>query len=168
MPHHLLCSYFETSAAINGLDIVGLEKKRPSLLEACDLFAIPHMPTDTRHMRDLILSKSEYNEDEWREIDDYIRDDVLLTIPLLTDFAPTIDVPRGVVPRSLCQGGRRHGAARNPDQYRYAHELATELAGAADALHPARRSFRPLRRMDHSRRIGSKLWLRPRVGLATD
>lgn len=41
MPRHLLCSYFETAAAINGLDIVGLEKKRPKLLEACDLFQHP-------------------------------------------------------------------------------------------------------------------------------
>ena len=49
MPRNLLCSYFETCAAINGLDIVGLEKKRPRLLEACDLFAIPHMPQDTRN-----------------------------------------------------------------------------------------------------------------------
>ena len=48
IPRHLMCSYFETSAAINGLDIVGLEEKRPSLLEACDLFAIPHMPKDAQ------------------------------------------------------------------------------------------------------------------------
>ena len=54
MPRHLLCIYFETSAAINGLEIVGLEKKRPSLLEACDLFAIHHMPKNhKKHVRDL-------------------------------------------------------------------------------------------------------------------
>ena len=94
MPRHLLCSYFETSAAINGLDIVGLEKKRPSLLEACDLFAIPHMPKDhKKHVRDLILNNETYSDEQWREIADYNRDDVLLTIPLLEAIAPTIDVP---------------------------------------------------------------------------
>src|SRR5215510_3177410 len=41
-PRHVLCTYFETSAAINGLEIDGLEMKRPSLLETCDLFDIPH------------------------------------------------------------------------------------------------------------------------------
>src|SRR5262245_6024986 len=46
VPRHLLCSYFETAAAINGLDIVGLEEKRPSLLETCDLFGMEHMPKD--------------------------------------------------------------------------------------------------------------------------
>ena len=94
MPRHLLCSYFETSAAINGLDIVGLEEKRPSLLEACDLFAIPHMPKDhKKHVRDLILNNESYSDEQWREIADYNRDDVLLTIPLLEAIAPTIDVP---------------------------------------------------------------------------
>src|SRR5262245_46664114 len=37
-PRNLLCTYLETYAAINGLDIQGLTTKRPSLLEACDLF----------------------------------------------------------------------------------------------------------------------------------
>lgn len=94
MPRHLLCSYFETSAAINGLNITGLEEKRPSLLEACDLFAIPHMPKDhKRNVRDLILGHDSYSDDQWREIADYNRDDVLLTIPLLEAIAPAIDVP---------------------------------------------------------------------------
>jgi DNA polymerase family A len=94
MPRHLMCSYFETSAAINGLDIVGLEEKRPGLLEACDLFAIPHMPKDhKKHLRDLILNNEIYSDEQWHEIADYNRDDVLLTIPLLEAIAPTIDVP---------------------------------------------------------------------------
>ena len=94
MPRHLLCSYFETAAAINGLDIVGLEEKRPGLLEACDLFAIPHMPKDhKKHLRDLILNNETYSDEQWHEIADYNRDDVLLTIPLLEAIAPTIDVP---------------------------------------------------------------------------
>ena len=94
MPRHLLCSYFETAAAINGLDIIGLEEKRPGLLEACDLFTIPHMPKDhKKHLRDLILNNETYSDEQWRDIADYNRDDVLLTIPLLEAIAPTIDVP---------------------------------------------------------------------------
>ena len=94
LPRHVLCSYFETSAAINGLDIVGLEKKRPSLLETCDLFGIPHMSKEHKaHVRDLILNNTEYTEEQWCEIEDYNRDDVLLDIPLLKALAPTIDMP---------------------------------------------------------------------------
>ena len=37
-------AYFETYAAINGLDIEGLRKSGRASLEACDLFGIPHMP----------------------------------------------------------------------------------------------------------------------------
>jgi DNA polymerase-1 len=93
-PANVLCTYVETSAAINGLSIDGLEQKRPSLLEACDLFHIPHM--DTQHksqMRELILTKSNYTEDEWRAIEDYNQQDVLLDMPLLRALTPMIDVP---------------------------------------------------------------------------
>ena len=94
MPRHVLCTYFETCAAINGLDIVGLTKKRPSLLEACDLFDIPHMGKEHKaHVRDLILNNTEYTEEQWREIDAYNQDDVLLDTPLLKAIAPTIDMP---------------------------------------------------------------------------
>src|SRR5262245_51302600 len=94
MPRNVLCAYVETSAAINGLDIVGLAKKRPKLLEACDLFGISHMPAERKaHMIDLIVNNSEHTEQQWREIEDYNRDDVLLTIPLLETLAPTIDLP---------------------------------------------------------------------------
>jgi hypothetical protein len=93
-PCNILCTYTETSAAINGLDIQGLEMKRPKLLEACELFGILHMSAQHKAaMRDLILSKTEYSEDEWRQIEDYNRDDVLLDIPLLAALAPTIDLP---------------------------------------------------------------------------
>src|SRR5262245_37879218 len=92
-PHHVLCTYFETAAAINGLDIDGLETKRPSLLEICDLFGIEHMPKDYKvHVRELILTHNYYSEDMWRTIEDYNRDDVLLSIPLLEALASTIDV----------------------------------------------------------------------------
>jgi len=94
LPRHVLCSYFETAAAINGLDIVGLDKKRPSLLEACDLFNIPHMSKEHKaHVRDIILNNTEYTEEQWREIEDYNRDDVPLDILLLKAIAPTIDLP---------------------------------------------------------------------------
>jgi hypothetical protein len=93
MPRRALCLYFETAAAVNGLDIVGLEKKRPSLLEACDLFDIPHMAKEHKaEVRDLILSKTEYSEDEWRAIEDYNGEDVFLGVPLLEALAPTIDL----------------------------------------------------------------------------
>jgi DNA polymerase I len=93
-PHHVLCTYFETSAAINGLDIDGLTMKRPKLLEACDLFDIPHMAAAHKvHMIDLIINNTDYSEEQWVEIEDYNRADVLLNIPLLEALAPTIDLP---------------------------------------------------------------------------
>jgi DNA polymerase-1 len=94
LPRHALCTYFETAAAINGLDLVGLENKRPSLLEACDLFGIPHMSKEHKaHVRDLILSKTEYTDDDWNEIIYYNAEDVLLNIPLFEALVPTIDLP---------------------------------------------------------------------------
>jgi len=93
-PRNVLCTYIETSAAINGLDIEGLTEKRPKLIEACNLFDIPHMSGQHKtEMRDLILSKTNYSEEEWCSIEDYNRDDVLLDIPLSTALAPTIDLP---------------------------------------------------------------------------
>jgi DNA polymerase-1 len=93
-PTNVLCTYVETSAAINGLAIDGLEQKRPSLLETCDLFNIPHMAAQHKaEMRELILTKSDYSEDEWHAIEDYNKDDVLLDMPLLRALAPTVDMP---------------------------------------------------------------------------
>jgi DNA polymerase family A len=93
-PNNVLCTYTETSAAINGLDIDGLTDKRPSLIEACELFGIPHMDKERKtRMRDLILSKTEYTEEEWRDIELYNRDDVLVNIPLLEAIATTVDMP---------------------------------------------------------------------------
>jgi DNA polymerase family A len=93
-PRHVLCTYFETSAAINGLDIDGLTMKRPKLLEACDLFGITHMSAVYKEgMINLIINNSDYTEEEWLSIEDYNRADVLLNIPLLEALAPTIDLP---------------------------------------------------------------------------
>ena len=93
-PRNVLCTYFETSAQINGLDIVGLGLKRPSLLEACELFDIPHMEKEHKaHVRDIILNNTDYTEEQWQEIADYNRDDGLHDIPLFAALAPNIDVP---------------------------------------------------------------------------
>jgi DNA polymerase family A len=95
LPRNLLCTYFETCAAINGLDISGLTEKRPGLLAACDLFGILHSMTAEYkdRMRDLILNNTDYTEAQWREIADYNRDDVLHSMPLFRALAPTIDLP---------------------------------------------------------------------------
>jgi hypothetical protein len=93
-PRRALCLYFETAAQINGLDIVGLKKKRPSLLEACDLFGIPHMEVAHKEkMRDLILSNVNYTENQWRDIEAYNRWDVLLGILLLEALASALASP---------------------------------------------------------------------------
>jgi DNA polymerase I len=94
-PRNVLCTYSETSAQINGMDIDGLTEKRPNLLEACDLFDIPHRMTAEHkaRMRDLILNHTDYTEEQWREIEDYNRADVLLDIPLLEALAPQINLP---------------------------------------------------------------------------
>jgi DNA polymerase I len=94
LPRNVLCAYVETCAAINGQDIAGLTEKRPNILEACDLYGIPHMAAaEKKRMRDLIMNNTEYTEEEWREIKIYNSDDVLLDIPLLEALAPTIDMP---------------------------------------------------------------------------
>jgi hypothetical protein len=125
LPRNLLCTYFETCAAINGLDIIGLTEKRPGLIGACDLFGIPHSMT-TEHkdrMRDLILENSNYTEAQWREIEDYNRNDVLLSMPLLGALAPTIDLPaalfRGRYARAVVEM-ENNGIPINVE---YLHEL---------------------------------------------
>src|SRR5262249_17381724 len=79
---------------INGQPIDGLTEKRPSILEACDLFSIPRMTKAHKDaMRDLILSKEDYTEEEWCQIMDYNREDVREESALLGAIAPTIDLP---------------------------------------------------------------------------
>jgi hypothetical protein len=94
IPQNLICSYFETCAVINGLDIEGLKERRPKLPEACELFGIEHTSLARKeYMRDLILNNEEYTPEQWLEIADYNRDDVLDEIALSEAIAPTIDVP---------------------------------------------------------------------------
>ena len=95
LPHNVLCTYTETNAAINGLDIVGLEQKRPKLREACDLFGINYTMTPERkqHMIDTVINNVEYTEDQWREIEAGNRDDVMIEGELFGAIAQTIDLP---------------------------------------------------------------------------
>jgi hypothetical protein len=89
-PRRVLCTYFETCAAINGQEIEGLAVKRPSILEACDLFLIKHdhMTAERKaFMRDLILNNVNYTEEQWHLIEQYNRDDVLLEIELFEALA---------------------------------------------------------------------------------
>jgi DNA polymerase-1 len=94
LPTNLLCTYFETSAAINGLDITGLTEKRPKLVEACELFGIPHIDAaDKARIINTILTKDEYSPEEWCEIDAMNRRDVGQEAALFNRIAPTIDLP---------------------------------------------------------------------------
>jgi hypothetical protein len=93
-PRNVLCTYFETSASINGAEIAGLGRKRPSLYEACDLYGIEH--PDKAHktrMRELIMNNTVYTEAQWRDIEAYNREDVVLDIPMLEKLAPSMDMP---------------------------------------------------------------------------
>jgi hypothetical protein len=68
---------------------------RPTLLEACDLFAIEHMDKERKDaVRDLILEKapSEYTSAEWALIEDYNAEDVETDIKLFLAEAATIDL----------------------------------------------------------------------------
>ena len=93
-PRNVLCTYFETSAAINGLDIAGLTEKRPKLVEACELFGIPHIDiADKARIINTILTKAEYTPEEWREIVAMNRQDVQQEAALFGTIARTIDLP---------------------------------------------------------------------------
>jgi hypothetical protein len=94
-PANVLCTYAEASTLINGLEIDGLTEKRPSLLEACDLFGIAQMDKERKDAaRDLILqkSKSEYASEEWVLIEGYNAEDVETDIKLFAAEAPAIDL----------------------------------------------------------------------------
>jgi hypothetical protein len=88
IPRNLICSYFETAAAINGLDIEGFAERRPKLPEACELFDLEHSSLEHKqHMRDLILNNETYTPEQWLEIADYNREDVLDAARLLEVLA---------------------------------------------------------------------------------
>jgi DNA polymerase-1 len=96
MPRNVLCTYAETSALINGQEIDGLTKKRPGLLEACDLYQVPHMAKERKDtMRRFILDKTQadYTLEEWGAVERYNADDVITDIALFLAEAPAIDLP---------------------------------------------------------------------------
>jgi hypothetical protein len=107
-PVNVLDAYVETIAAVNGNANVwppepepGQKKRkgRPGLLDACELYGLPHMlQSEKDRMRDLILGKVDYTDEERREIQGYYnRADVDETVALLDMLAPSIDLPRALM-----------------------------------------------------------------------
>jgi hypothetical protein len=94
-PQHCMCTFTETCAATNGLPIEGLERRRPKLYEALDLFGLPHPPLSYKmEMRDRILAKPEheFSAQDWDDFELYCTGDVDEEAALLTALAPAIDV----------------------------------------------------------------------------
>jgi hypothetical protein len=99
MPANVLCTYAEACAFVNGLEIEGLEEKRPGLLETCELFGISHMSKEQkRAARDFILATHprDYTPDNWAWVEDYNADDVLTDLAVFGELAPDIDIPRAL------------------------------------------------------------------------
>jgi hypothetical protein len=99
MPANVLCTYTEACAYVNGQEIEGLEDKRPSLLEMCELFGIERMDKARKDaMRDLILSKpiSEYTPENWAGIEDYNAIDVREDVDIFNALAGGIDLERAL------------------------------------------------------------------------
>jgi hypothetical protein len=99
MPLNVLCTYAEVSALINGLEIEGLNDKRPSLIETCELFGIVHMDKARKNeVRDLILKKhpTDYIPADWATVEDYNAEDVLKDIEVFEKIAAAIDLPRAL------------------------------------------------------------------------
>jgi hypothetical protein len=147
LPVHVICTFTETIAAVNGLDIPGIGEKRPSLLEACDLYGVPHMDADRkRAMRDLILAKGPdgFSDDELRQAEDYNQDDTLTDLALFEKLVPTMDVPRALHRGRYLKAvaAVEHGdlaRSRLPDRGSFA-----SVAGGAVAFHSPRRRAGPL------------------------
>jgi hypothetical protein len=94
-PRHCLCTFTETCAAINGLDTIGLEKRRPKLYEAMDLFSLPHSPLSYKMgMRDRILGtpESDFTPQDWQDFEGYCTGDVDDEAAQLTALMPEIDL----------------------------------------------------------------------------
>jgi DNA polymerase family A len=106
-PRNVLDAYVENIATINGNTDVWPEKRRPKLPEALELHGlVATMSVEEKNrMRDLILEKMDYSEEEWRKIQAYNRVDVEETVTLLDTISPTIDLPRALL------RGRYSGAA---------------------------------------------------------
>jgi hypothetical protein len=90
VPANVICTFTETIAAINGLDIPGLVEKRPSLLEACDLYGVPHMDAERKKAaRSVVLEKGPdgLSPKELRFTEDYNADDTETGQALFTKLA---------------------------------------------------------------------------------
>jgi len=96
MPRNVLCTYAEASTLINGMEIDGMAGRRPSLLEACDLYQIPHMDKAQKDAaRDFILGNdpANYTPADWDFVEGYNADDVHTDIALFEAEAASIDLP---------------------------------------------------------------------------
>ena len=96
LPCNILDVYVEVSCFTNGrLDL--WDGKRPSLLEAMSLFQLPaRLKAHKDAMRDLILGHEDYIAEQWRQIEDYNREDTADTRLLLAKLRPYIDLPRAL------------------------------------------------------------------------
>jgi DNA polymerase I len=145
LPRNVLCSYAETSALINGLEIDGLTAKRPGLLGACDLHQIPHMPKGQKDaMRDFILGKdpADYTFEEWARVESYNEADVLTDIALFQAEAPSINLPAALFRGRYCKAVAHMEATGIPVDAAYIAELR-------DAWQPLRMHY--IRQRDHLR-----------------
>jgi DNA polymerase-1 len=97
-PCNVLDLYVETIAEINGRTDIWPQKGRPGLLAALELHGLPSPSADTKtDMRRLILDHTDYTPEQWRDIEDYNRSDVVAgTIPLLDVMVSSIDLPRAL------------------------------------------------------------------------
>jgi hypothetical protein len=116
-PYNVLDAYVETIAAINGQDIVGLEKKRPNILEALALFNLPSAYTKAEKdaMRDLILNNETYTNEQRALIKPYNMADVDDTLRLLPALVSTTTYLPLDVQRALYRG-RFMASAITPQQ----------------------------------------------------
>ena len=115
-------------------------------------------------MRDLILSNDSYSDEQWREIADYNRDDVLLTIPLLEALAPTIDVPAALFRGRYATAVVDMEARGIPISMRHLAALRNNGRRCGCSTSGATMRSACTTPADPSRKTGSKRWPTARVG----
>ena len=98
-PTNVLDLYVETIAAINGRTDIWPHRGRPGLLAALELRGLPAMDSgDKEAMRRLILEHTDYTPEQWQDIENYNRSDVIDgTAPLLDAMVHSIDLPRALL-----------------------------------------------------------------------
>jgi DNA polymerase I len=130
-PVNVLDLYVETIAAINGNTAIWPSKGRPGLLAALELHGLEGVSRAYKdHWRNVILSKTDYTEDEWVGIETYNRSDVDETIALLAAMWPSIDLPRALM------RGRYMGAVARIERVGLPIDVDyfTELVDAFEAI----------------------------------